>query len=284
MHTHLVGMILFSLHAVKPLESSEASQGMSRIVASLGENVTINCTIPAYLGEEIFFYKEKQDQSLLKIDFSSKYSKLEAKDQQVLTIHNVQRNDSGVYYCAAYLNQTFTVTNGTMLIVSGASNLRLAILVPSYQEETQVNYDIPLLCLFFDANPSRGIVSWNIRGETSQEQKDFEVINEEGAFTLWSLKLIAPKTWSQGISFTCSDPTNRTITAQIPKEAEVPKTGICWSVLHFGLPCIVIILLSLSLSLLFRKHLPGGNAKKLGNQIPMRQIPQTEYAELKCHK
>ena len=39
-----------------------------------------------------------------------------------------------------------------------------------------------------------------------------------------------------------------------------PLTGTCLKMLHFGIPCIALLFLSLLLSLLFRKHLPGGKA------------------------
>uniref|UniRef100_UPI003BB8733A immunoglobulin lambda-1 light chain-like isoform X1 n=1 Tax=Pogona vitticeps TaxID=103695 RepID=UPI003BB8733A len=271
--------------AAKALESSEAPPKMARIVAGLGETVTVNCSLPAgfRLGpDDISFYKEKQGQSLEKIDFPSKYSNRAAGDPWALTLRNLERNDSGVYYCVAFLRQKFTIRNGVILIVSGAlSAVRPSMLVPSDQEGSQLNHSIPLLCLFFDASPSWDIVSWNIGGETSQEPKDIEMIDEEGALTLWSLKLIAPRTWAHGVSYTCWDPKNRSTSAQ---EREVPKTGTCLKMLHFGTPCIALLFLSLLLSLLFRKHLPGGKTKKTENGIPMREIPQTEYAELTGNK
>ncbi|EMP31284.1 hypothetical protein UY3_11508 [Chelonia mydas] len=59
----------------------------------------------------------------------------------------------------------------------------------------------------------------------------------------------------------------------------------CNDVLYVGLSCIFILVVIQLLILLFRKcPTRAGRAVQTGNQIPMRHIPQTEYAAVRYKK
>ncbi|CAI5798492.1 immunoglobulin gamma-1 heavy chain-like [Podarcis lilfordi] len=214
-------------------------QDLTLIWASPGDMADIHCPV---VNETfllmVSWYKEDEGKNLRRIYESFPYAKQVqgrySSQGQGLRISDVQRNDSGVYYCA-----TTRLMRGTRLVIS-------------------------------DADPKGDFNAWNTSGETSQDQNYITMANGNGDFSIWSVKLITPTQ----VPDTCSEKRN------VGSPAEN-----CISILYFGVPCVVAIILLIPLSaLFFRKLLHTGIAEKPGNQIPMREIPQTEYAELRCSK
>ncbi|XP_037738506.1 T cell receptor alpha chain MC.7.G5 isoform X2 [Chelonia mydas] len=184
MSHHIVGMILVYLRMAASEEGIQILQRPAQLWLTSGQTAHLDCRISK---EEwrVRWYKEQQNGSLHGIHQSSQSESLDGKylsnvnitaNTFSLLISNVQRDDSGVYYCglsaSVYLQPNFG--NGTRLIV----------------------------------------------------------------------------------------------------------TGDCGIVFYAGLPCIFILLLIQLLILLWRKCPIRGRAVQRGNQIPMRQMPQTEYATL----
>ncbi|XP_030398465.1 uncharacterized protein LOC115639620 [Gopherus evgoodei] len=202
-----------------------------------------------------------------------------------LIISNVQREDSGVYYCGLfsfiYVQPNFG--NGTRLIITDASEPRLSILVPSTPEDAELPSVIPLLCLLSDFTPPWSAVLWDIGEEASEGLMDAGAIDGNGIFSVWSLMTIPSETWNQKTTCNCTAKENspgRSISATVFKETERRDTGDCRIVFYAGLPCIFTLLLIQLLILLWRKCPIRGRAVQRENPIPMRQNPQTEYAAL----
>nr|XP_032648113.1 immunoglobulin gamma-1 heavy chain-like isoform X2 [Chelonoidis abingdonii] len=173
--------------------------------------------------------------------------------------------------------------NGTRLIVTDASEPSLSILVPSTLEDAELPPVIPLLCLLSDFTPPWSEVLWDTGEEASDSQTDAGAIDGNGVFSVWSLMTIPSETWNQEMICTCTakqSSTGRSINATVSKETERRDTGDCRIVFYAGLPCIFILLLIQLLILLWRKCPVRGRAVQRENPIPMRQIPQTEYAAL----
>ncbi|XP_053225737.1 uncharacterized protein LOC128404268 [Podarcis raffonei] len=260
---------------------------LARISAPPGATVNISCNIPeGTFVSVVSWYKEEQEGRLHKIAdiYTTQKPGTKTSSQVNLTRHNIQGRDSGVYYCVGAKAQKFTFLSGMRLIVLGSSGPRLSLLAPSAAEDTELFHHLPLLCLLIDANPDEDTFSWDIGGETSQDRKDGDVIDGEGAFTIWSLKLIPPERWSQEMAYSCSDQEGRNISAVVPSKTVSTTQEDCRNILLIGIPCLVIVLLIPPLVLLCRKLRSGGNADAPVNRLPMREIPQTEYAEVRCKK
>ncbi|XP_053133571.1 immunoglobulin alpha-2 heavy chain-like isoform X2 [Hemicordylus capensis] len=255
MFFHVAGILLLSLHTAESQGDAERPQYLARILASAGETVTVTCKIPdLFRKRTVSWSRRAQGKSLQQLEASTKYTMQKRKDQnneQHLIINEVQSNDSGVYYCAADISGSFRIADGTRLMVREASGPSLSLLAPSSWEGALLSHGIPLLCLFYDGHPDWGTVSWDISGNTSEDQKDGDVIDGEGLFGIWSLKLIPAESWTEGASYTCSDPGNRNTS---------------------GLITISTV------------STIAGNADQPGNRVCMHEIPQTDYAELRCNK
>ncbi|XP_077776783.1 uncharacterized protein LOC114586931 [Podarcis muralis] len=277
MFVSFLGILLLSLHTAGSQGITEIPQRLARISAPPGATVNISCNIPeGTFVSVVSWYKEEQEGGLHKIAdiYTTQPPGAKTPSQVNLTRHNIQGGDSGVYYCVGAVAHKFTFLSGMRLIVLGTSGPRLALLAPSAAEDTELSHHVPLLCLLIDANPDEDTFSWDIGGETSQDRKDGDVIDGEGAFTVWSLKLIPPERWSQGVAYSCSGQERRNISAVVPSKTASTTQEDCRNILLIGIPCLVVVLLIPPLVLLCRKLRSGGNADAPANQLPMREIPQ----------
>ncbi|XP_034612643.1 immunoglobulin gamma-1 heavy chain-like [Trachemys scripta elegans] len=283
-----VGILLVYLHMAASEEGIQILQSPAQVQRIPGQTVQLDCH-PSKAEGRIIWYKEQQGGSLQWIyqSFESapsdgKYSSNvnTAANTFSLIISNLQRDDSGVYYCglSAFLYLQPNFGNGTRLIVTDAAEPSLSILVPSTPEDAELPPVIPLLCLLSDFTPPWSAVVWDTGEQVSEGQTDAGAIDGNGVFSVWSLMTIPSETWNQETICTCTakeNSTGRSISATVSRE-----TGDCGIVLYAGLPCISILLLIQLLILLWRKCPVRGRAVQRGNPIPMRQIPQTEYATL----
>ncbi|XP_032060204.1 immunoglobulin kappa light chain-like [Aythya fuligula] len=115
-----------------------------------GATAELSCSISGN-PEHANWYREKPDGSLEWIYWSAKASKpkerysgtMRAQGIFSLSISNVQREDSGYYYCTSFvLHSQFG--NGTRLLVTDASEPKVSLLVPVDTEEP--SDVVPLLC------------------------------------------------------------------------------------------------------------------------------------------
>ncbi|XP_053133859.1 uncharacterized protein LOC128337176 isoform X2 [Hemicordylus capensis] len=288
---HFAGMMLLSLHSAESQRSVQVPQELREILAFPGKNVTISCSLPSGQQERqvVTWYLEQQDQRLHRIFLSASYTHSDGKYSSPsstdfsLVISHLQKNDSGVYYCAAPIYGKFEILNRSRLIVVDPSQTQLFMLVPSSSlERAQLNHSFPLLCLLWDANPSWKSISWEPSRETSPDPMDVGTLDENGVFSVWSLQLFPPAAWTQGIGPGCSVQADKNISAVFQRRhtKRVPSTGKCSTLLYVGVPSIAILLLIPPFLFLFRKRLAKGKAERSARQVLMGQILQTDYAEV----
>ncbi|XP_030398375.1 immunoglobulin gamma-1 heavy chain-like isoform X3 [Gopherus evgoodei] len=298
MSHHIVGMILVYLWIAAAEEGIEILQSPAQLWLTSGQTAKLDCKI----SEEewrVRWYKEQQNGILHGIHQSSESESLDGKysskvnitaNMFSLIISNIQRDDSGVYYCglsaSVYLHPNFG--NGTRLIVTDASEPRLSILVPSTLEDAELPPVIPLLCLLSDFTPPWSEVLWDTGEEASEGLMDAGAIDGEGVFSVWSLMTIPSEMWKQEMTCTCTakeSSMGRSINATVSKETDEATKENCNYVLYVGLSCIFILVVIQLTILLFRKGPSrAGRALQTGNQIPRRHIPQTEYAAVRYNK
>uniref|UniRef100_A0A8C8SJY3 Ig-like domain-containing protein n=1 Tax=Pelusios castaneus TaxID=367368 RepID=A0A8C8SJY3_9SAUR len=198
-----------------------------------GKTAQMNCKLSTRTVY-VLWYKELQNGSLHGIHKSYEYatpsnekfsSKVDSTtNTHTLIIRNVQKEDSGVYYCglAAYLHPNFGT--GTRLIVTDASDLRLSILAPFPLEDAELPPDIPLLCLLSDFSPPWTAVLWDTGEEESEGQMGAGAIDGKGLISVWNLMTISSETWNQKTTYTCTakeSSTGRRISATVSKETVV---------------------------------------------------------------
>ncbi|XP_044847669.1 uncharacterized protein LOC123352036 [Mauremys mutica] len=180
------------------------------------------------------------------------------------------------------------LASGKTAEIEYASEPSLSILIPSTPEDAELPRVIPLLCLLSDFTPPWSEVLWGTGEEVSEGQMDAGAIDGNGVFSVWSLTTILSETWNKETTCNCTakeSSTGRSISATVSKETDEARKENCSFVLYVGLSCIFILVVIQLLILLFRKcPSRAGRALQTGNQIPMRHIPQTEYAAVRYNK
>uniref|UniRef100_A0A674J3U4 Ig-like domain-containing protein n=1 Tax=Terrapene triunguis TaxID=2587831 RepID=A0A674J3U4_9SAUR len=213
MSHQIVGVILIYLQSKYFRKEIQILQSPGQLWLKSGDTAQVHCKT---LEEEVstMWYKE-QSGSLRWIYRSSEFASPDGKYSSEantaantfsLIISNVQREDSGVYYCGLfsfmYLQPNFG--NGTRLIVTDASEPSLSILVPSVPEDAELPPIIPLLCLLSDFTPPWSAVLWDTGEEASEGQTDAGAIDGNGVFSVWSLMTIPSETWNQETTCNCT--------------------------------------------------------------------------------
>ncbi|XP_038023807.2 M1-specific T cell receptor beta chain-like [Anas platyrhynchos] len=137
----LPGVLLLLLTGAASVEEPQIQQSPAQLWLSPGATAELNCSISGST-DRASWYREKPDGSLEWIYWSAAASKPNGKYSGMmrawgifsLSISNVQREDSGYYYCtSSVLHSQFG--NGTRLLVTDASEPKLSILVPVDAEE-----------------------------------------------------------------------------------------------------------------------------------------------------
>ncbi|KAK6467030.1 hypothetical protein HHUSO_G35392 [Huso huso] len=119
-----------------------------------------------------------------------------------LTIGNVQRSDSGLYFCIVRASRTFTPGSSSRLVVTDPE------IIPSIQffspgsDERKSGWteSVPAVCLVRDASPLWGRVLWTIPGVSAEPEsgRDEGLIGPNGAYTVTSHVTISAEQWESG--------------------------------------------------------------------------------------
>nr|XP_038023793.1 uncharacterized protein LOC113839892 isoform X1 [Anas platyrhynchos] len=198
----LPGVLLLLLTGATSAEEPWIQQSPAKLWLSPGMMAELSCSI-SDSPERANWYREKPDGSLEWIYWSTAASKPKGKYSGTvrapgifsLSISNVQREDSGYYYCtSSVLLSQFG--KGTRLLVTDASEPKLSILVPVDAEEP--SDFVSLLCHL----PGAWNLTW-VSGErwdgamncTATERGTGRIVSETigtaGCF-LWLLAFVPP--------------------------------------------------------------------------------------------
>ncbi|XP_058861979.1 uncharacterized protein LOC131703131 [Acipenser ruthenus] len=170
--------------------------------AEPGGNITLKCgvdpsKINAYLYAVTWYRQEPNGRIQIVTSLSSLYLKdgrysgsLDNENGQYnLTIADLHRNDSAVYFCIARAAALqFAPGSSTKLIVSG---------------DTDWTEPVPVLCLVRDTSPGRHRVLWTIGAEAAAPGSAEEgEIEPDGSYSVRSYVTISAEQWNSG-AITC---------------------------------------------------------------------------------
>ncbi|XP_043390982.1 uncharacterized protein LOC114018448 isoform X4 [Chelonia mydas] len=195
----VLGVQLF-LHQIQRIQFVEVSD-TAKIHCSSTENLKAGSNMFWYLrreGETPTCIKRCWDDQNV-----SKFACKHETHSSTLEIRNIQKTESGIYYCAYKDSSYLLFGNGSMLIVgdSYTKSSWVMLLVP-FPHGSQVTGTVNLACVIHGVS-SPVHVSWSVSGEL-QEQGLIRLLKaKDGSLTLINHISVPMDTWTSGKNFTC---------------------------------------------------------------------------------
>ncbi|XP_065276066.1 immunoglobulin kappa light chain-like [Emys orbicularis] len=160
-------------------------------------------------GLKVFWYLRREGETLTCIKRCSddlNVSKFACKHEthsSTLEISNVQKTESGIYYCAYKYSSYLIFGNGTTLIVGDSyTNSSWVMLLVPFPHGSQVNETANLACVIHGV--SRPVhVSWSVSGELQEQGLTRSLKAKDGSLTLINHISVPIDTWTSGKNFTC---------------------------------------------------------------------------------
>nr|XP_032646038.1 uncharacterized protein LOC116830578 [Chelonoidis abingdonii] len=133
-------------------------------------------------------------------------SKLACKHEthsSTLEISNIQKTESGIYYCAYKYSSYLIFGNGTTLIIgdSYTNSIWVMLLVP-FPRASQVTGTANLACVIHGVS-SPVHISWSVSGELQEQGLTLSLKAKDGSSTLINHISVPMDTWTSGKDFTC---------------------------------------------------------------------------------
>ncbi|KAK1154771.1 hypothetical protein AOXY_G28309 [Acipenser oxyrinchus oxyrinchus] len=280
-----------------------------RYTARPGESIRMQCSIDTMLLESslISCYRERPGRVLeLVAQFirhaltTGRYTGEIHNDNGnfSLTIGNVQRSDSGLYFCIVRASGTFTPGRSARLVVTDPQitpSVQLFSLGPA-EDEMGWTEPVPVVCLVRDASPLWGPVLWTIPGISADPTPRLKevLIEPDGSYTVTSHITVSAEQWESG-GVMCEVHINATKQVSASSQGTrgnsiFGKWGAnCLHVLYYGLPGVcVLFLIVVTSTCLCRKRLKTAQrnrkveltAHHSGTRQRKTREDATEYASL----
>ncbi|KAK1140343.1 hypothetical protein AOXY_G37388 [Acipenser oxyrinchus oxyrinchus] len=235
--------------------------------AEPGGNITLKCgvdtsKINAYLYAVSWYRQEPDGRIQIVTYLSTGYLKdgrysgtLDNKNGQYnLTIADLHRNDSAVYFCIARAVLVFAPGSSTKLVVSDPLTVpSVELYFPGlFEGDSDWTEPVPVLCLVRDTSPGRHRVLWTIGAEApapgSAEEGEIE---PDGSYSVRSYVTIRADQWNSG-AVNCEVYNN--VTNVTEKVSASLRRQDCVPVLFYGLPLVLLlILVVVSLACVYRR-------------------------------
>ncbi|XP_043357714.1 immunoglobulin alpha-2 heavy chain-like isoform X2 [Dermochelys coriacea] len=192
----------------------------------------------------------------------SKFACKHETRSSTLEIRNVQKTDSGIYYCAYKYSSYLIFGNGSTLIVGDSyTNSSWVMLLVPFPRGSQVTGTANLACVIQEVS-SPVHVSWSVSGELQEQGLMRSLKARDGSLTLINHISVPMDTWTSGKNFTCEVKFNSS-GKSVKKNTSYPTahpSGCVLQTVHYTVAMfLVVLMVSLSLAWNHCCSNPGSN-------------------------
>ncbi|XP_050785697.1 immunoglobulin alpha-2 heavy chain-like isoform X2 [Gopherus flavomarginatus] len=177
----------------------------------VNDSAKIHCSSTENLegGSSMFWYLRKEGEKptcikrCLDDQNVGKFVCKHKTHSSTLEISNVQKTESGIYYCAYRYSSFLIFGNGTTLIVGDSyTNSSWVMLLVPFPWGSQVTGTANLACVIHGVS-SPVHVSWSVSGELQEQGLTHSLKAKDGFLTLVNHISVPMDTWTSGKNFTC---------------------------------------------------------------------------------
>ncbi|XP_072132462.1 immunoglobulin alpha-2 heavy chain-like [Mobula birostris] len=213
-------------------------------IVHLGGRAILNCSRDRGAHAIINWYKRSNQRHLQFVYSVGRFVEAEGRfSGQVdvksatysLVIENVQRNDSGIYFCADQLFGEFG--NGSNLVVT-AQPPTIFLLPPQADEIPRMQL-VTLMCLVRGVSFHSLNIRWNISGDTREGLVDPPIFDPEGGYSVSSRFQIPAERWRSGAVCTCA--TGHLVSDSVSAQKDSLQVELC-HMLTIGLAATLVFL------------------------------------------
>ncbi|XP_051778546.1 uncharacterized protein LOC127526644 [Erpetoichthys calabaricus] len=247
------------------------SGSMLAEVRASGENVSLTCTVQVpenitHSFSPISWYRREPDRSIhyvahfgsVPIPYVRYSSRVNPKDGIFnFTISNLQRVDTGIYFCirrSAF--NLFPGSNSRLIVTDPAVKPSAQIMTPSWDVEATVEQDlIPLICLVTDALSVKVRLVWTASGQevfniSLDGQKWIMGVN--GSYTYVSQLSVTTNTLMKVIKCALLDTNGDVIAEATLKNKQ--NTDCLHQMILYGLPAVFFVsMMAVILTCIYKK-------------------------------
>ncbi|CAM4676428.1 unnamed protein product [Lepidochelys olivacea] len=253
----VLGVQLF-LHQTQRIQFVEVSD-TAKIHCSSTENLEGGSSILWYLrreGETPTCIKSCLDDQNV-----SKFACKHETHSSTLEISNVQKTESGIYYCAYRYSSYLIFGNGSTLIVGDSyTNSNWVMLLVPFPHGSQVTGTANLACVIHGvSNPVH--VSWSVSGELREQGLTRSLRAKDGSLTLINHISVPMDTWTSGKNFTCEVKFNSSGSSVKKTSSTAHPSGCASQTVRYAVAMFLgVLLVSLSLAWSHCCSNPGSTA------------------------
>ncbi|XP_065276128.1 immunoglobulin kappa light chain-like [Emys orbicularis] len=177
----------------------------------VSDTAKIHCSSKENLegGSSMFWYLRREGETptcikrCLDDQNVGKFACKHETHSSTLEISNIQKTESGIYYCAFEYSSYLIFGNGTTLIVGDSyTNSSWVMFLVPFPRGTQVTGTANLACVIHGVS-SPVHVSWSVSGELQEPGLTRSLRARDGSLTLINHISVPMDTWTSGKNFTC---------------------------------------------------------------------------------
>ncbi|XP_072918452.1 immunoglobulin kappa light chain-like [Hemitrygon akajei] len=222
----------------------------------VGGRAILNCSRDLGVLASINWYKRSDQRHLQFVCSVGKYVKAQGRFSGLvdeisatysLVIENVQRKDSGIYFCADQFYGEFG--NGSKLVVTEQPPT-IFLLAPQADQIAQMQL-VTLMCLVRGVSSHSLSIRWNISGHATEGRVDPPIFDPDGGYSVRSRFQIPVESWRSGTVCTCA--TGQLVSDSVSAQKDSLQLQLC-HVLSIGLAATLVFLAVGATTVAIRKY------------------------------
>ncbi|XP_043935241.1 immunoglobulin lambda-1 light chain-like [Protopterus annectens] len=201
-HVVRIGTFVFTFLETQPVQHPHL------IVANTGQSVSLSCIVQSGVEHcyDMVWYIQQHSKALKRLMTKERFyfEREHTKRNCALTINNLEKNDSGMYFCSGCSPLFSYFGNGTRLIVIDELTYTPTVFIlPPLSDETEPRSTVTLICVVLNDSPETVIITWRVSEKYVKGTMHHGAIASQEHYRLKNMLTIPVTMWNSGINCSC---------------------------------------------------------------------------------